>query len=456
MILNLCIIFTILAIIVNLKIHDLDYMNPACVFPEVFLFSELVCAFNVKQFAISFHLETLVILFTAFCLFSLIGYILKYFKKDKVTDKKVTTIDVDNRYVYILLMLQVLVIVSFVKYLFDITSLYNAKYAFNGEIYGLSNMIKLYDTLTKFWVDTFIEMNVSIPLIYRIFNPICTGCSTLLLYVLVYNYVFGKKINVLHVISIFLLIVIIYLNGSRSPIFRLLTMGIILFYLLRYKVNNENRKEQLNFLLKVLMILLLFGLAMILMMTLIGRNSASIRINEYIFTYLGAPLVNLDNYFAKGVNSHTWLYGAQTFKSFFNYIGKWTGNIELLSYPTINTFTYSNNGIEIGNVYTTFYAWIYDFGYFGILLLLPLAFYYCFSYRYIEINVDLSKNRINFILFLFSYLFNDLIMLFFSNRFYETILDPAFLKMIVFAYIANELIIKRNFLFKLLKSKYFL
>ncbi len=78
-------------------------------------------------------------------------------------------------------------------------------------------MIKLYDTLTKFWVDTFLKIKVSIALVYRIGNPITYGCALTMIYIVVNNYVVEKKVRLLEVLPIILLCINIYINGSRSP-----------------------------------------------------------------------------------------------------------------------------------------------------------------------------------------------------------------------------------------------
>ena len=112
----------------------------------------------------------------------------------------------------------------------------------------------------------------------------------------------------------------------------------------------------------------------------------------------------------------------------------------------IVTFTYSNNGIETGNVYTMFYPIIYDFGYFGILIFLTVeAGYYCYFYN--KNNSSPLKNGISISVFIYAYLFNDLIMSTFSNRFYSTVLDAPFIKMVIVTWIMTKFI-------NMIKKKY--
>lgn len=432
----------------NLKKYNFDYMNPVNIFCIVFLLSELICLSNVTNFAIKFHWTTFFVLLFSMTLFTFLSrYIYKNkkkgLKKNKVKLKKIV---IDKKILIALIILQVLTIIAFIVYLYNITDYYNTHFAYDGKIYGFSNMIKLYDTLTKFWVDTFLKIKVSIPLVYRIGNPITYGCALTMIYIVVNNYIVEKKVHLLEVVPIILLCINIYINGSRSPIFRLLTMAIILYYILS-RFNSEkkiSRKQNIKFVIVVGLILIVFGILMVCVMSLIGRKFTVNSLNEYVFTYIGAPLVNFDNYIAKnGFKSHTWLLGAQSLKSMYNYIGKWTHNNTLLTYPTINVFTYSNNGIEIGNVYTTFYPWVYDLGVFGLIFIIPLILYYVYTYR--DVSTKKVFDGMSFKLFLYSYLFNDLIMLVFSNRFYETVFDPGAIKLMIFAFLFIQLCINKNY-----------
>lgn len=55
-----------------------------------------------------------------------------------------------------------------------------------------------------------------------------------------------------------------------------------------------------------------------------------------------------------------------------------------------------------------------------------------------------ERNVFNYKLFIFSYLFNDLVMLPFSNRFYETVLDAAFLKFLILSWVLVDLLFEHS------------
>ncbi|HFI0078032.1 TPA: O-antigen polymerase, partial [Streptococcus suis] len=111
------------------------------------------------------------------------------------------------------------------------------------------------------------------------------------------------------------------------------------------------------------------------------------------------------------------------------------------------------NGIyELGNVYTTFYQFLYDFGYIGVFVLTAIiSIYYTTSYRYVKKQAPALSLKMN--LFIYAYLFNDLIMLIFSNRFYETVLNINTIKTFIAVYLIKGLLFDNGFYLGKIKIK---
>ena len=299
--------------------------------------------------------------------------------------------------------------------------------------------------MTKFWEDTYAQLAVSIPMIYRLTNPLCGAAEYLLLYIGVHNFTVNKKINPLYVVSVGLMIVRIVINGSRSPILRIITFAFCLLYVFYMR---QGKQWRLNgrligimavsaAVLCVLMIALLFAM---------GRGEKGFDLFGYIFTYFGAPVVNLDTFLRN--NDITFLHGvsdipifaAHILRGLYIYIDKILGT-NLFPISEIDFFTFSRNSIEIGNVYTMFYKIIYDFGISGVFWLTGLmALYYSLAYK--RIRTRISHHPIDFRLFIYAYLFNDLIMSAFSSRYYETVFDAPFIKLVPVVFILDKLIIE--------------
>lgn len=441
MILLLLICVTLAFFVANAVIAKYDYLNPAVVFCGLFLLYEIICLINVFAFRIEFHIETVAVLVVAFSIFTILNIIFeRHREKGLIQESKpeIPFIHVSNVLVIGLIIFQVITCVFFVVYLYQIAD------AFGTYDRSLGGVINLYDTLTKFWTTTFRELNVPIPMVYRVGNPITTAGAYLIIYIAVNNFIARKRINPLHIISIFLLCVLIILNGSRSPLLRVFTMIIILLYILRCRKKREKRATP-QFFLKVMAAAFLFVILMVIVLSIMGRSEKTGELGKYLFIYTGAPIVNLDNYIYRNAiklfGGQSEMFGAYTFQALYAYLGKLFG-INQFIYPSISTFMFSNNGIEIGNVYTVFYKFIYDFGFFGVIpLTLIMALYYLYTYRKCMINP--GKNPIDFRLFIYTYLFNDLVMSPFSCRFYETILDAPFIKLLIISWLLNVVFIKK-------------
>lgn len=437
MFLYLLVFSLLLILIFNLLIVNLDYMHPSILFVVPFLVFGVTSILGEEAYKIIFHEETLLVIVSSALIFTFITLLSQTVYKSKENlNFPLTEIIISKKVTLFFIVFFIVTQLAFIKYLEAISL---AHFGYSGS---LGEMISLYDVMTKFWTEIFSELNVPIPLLYRIGNPITQGFGYLIVYIFIHNYVATKRIDKLHLLIILLLCLNIILNGSRSQIFRIVTMMLITFYVLYNKQNNV-RKGNIKFLLKSLLIVIFSGTFFIALLSLMGREN-DLDMFHYIFIYVGAPLVNLDNYLAfRPDGSYATIFGEQTFRGLYAYIAKIISD-ESLIFPTIDQFTFSNNGLEIGNVYTTFYSFIYDFEYVGFIpLILIIALYYVFTYQRLKTRA-IKTNKVHFSLFIYAYLFNDLIMLAFSNRFYTTVLDIGFIKIVIFSYICHLLFVHRS------------
>ncbi len=407
---------------INLHITKHDYMNPAVIFCGVFAISEVMCLLFRKAYAISFHYKTMIVLAVGFSVFTLLNYLV-FKKKTEICAEEMEHISVPDWMLYVLIVLQVIAIVAFLIYLNRISV------AYDGKARNLGEMINLYDTMTKFWRKKFLKLDVPIPLVYRVLNPFVHLGGYLSVYMLINNWFTDHKPDIRCMISIVLLMILIFLNGSRSPILRIITMVIALVYIMGCR-SSRIQPGNLKTLKKILLFSIPAVIVLILMVKVIRPNARFSDLGDYLFIYAGAPLVNLNTWLKKFSGAPVArFFGEQTFRHIYNYIGKWTGNRTLESYDSINGFAFSANGKEIGNVYTCFYYLLFDFSYIGMAAMIGImAYYYIREYRRALYKKSLKPFDVR--LFIYAYLFNDLIMSFFSTRFYETVCSPEFIKFI--------------------------
>lgn len=446
----LLILLTLSLLLFNYVLSDKDYMHPAVVFHFIFLLYEIVCLCGTNAYAIELHINSVILFTSGFVAITLANIISHSYTVGKTGYRiELKEIRIPKVYFGVLLVFQMVSIIFFYIYLKRLASAYGASYGTAPS--SLSGMIKLYDTMTKFWSSIYNELAVPIPMLYRISNPICAGAEYIVLYGMVNNFLIKKsKITICEILVLFLMCVRIVMNGSRSPLLRVFTFIFLLLYVFNYR-RGRIRKGNMKFLRRLIIATAGFGVAMFLVLIIMGRTTNFTGISDQLFVYLGAPIVNLDTFLENnaikiwGPMNRETLFGEQTFKGLYAYIGKLLKSSELRSISSISSFAFSNNGREIGNVYTMFYKLAYDFGYLGIFpITFVMGLYYCGTYRKIMKQWPRRKRIIDFRLLIYAYLFNDVIMSAFSNRFYETVFDAPFIKFVIMAWLIDYFLIENR------------
>lgn len=453
-------VITLAFLCLNFVITQGDYLHPSTLFCEIFALYELFCIIGQTTYQIVLHAETVYVMTCGFLAFTIGGIlansklnIIKRKNASKCLPYQLKYIYVSDYLVYLLVVMQIITQIFFIRYLKAIAAAWGSGGGSLGE------MINLYDTMTKFWSKTFLKLNVTIPMVYRILNPITNAAAWIVLYIAVNNFMVNKKIKFSHIIVIFLQCIGILLNGSRSPLLRVITFIIIMVYIINVK-KHQYHKGNFRFFFKLIFVMIAVSGLMIALLYIMGRSGKMINIWNYIFIYTGAPIVNLDNFLQntsiKILGGNTVFWGEHTFYKGYAYLAKLLGLSFGDKIQNIGGFVTSNNGIEIGNVYTTYNVFAYDFGYLGVFpVIFVIAIYYTKAYKKILRSTYLSKT-IDFHLFIYAYLINDLIMLPFSNRFYETILDAPFIKMVIVVWAIKYMIFDKKVVIKKsrIKSKH--
>ena len=217
------------------------------------------------------------------------------------------------------------------------------------------------------------------------------------------------------------------LTGQRSGAFNLLLANAFFcFFIIQKKKNSKKFLSMRGLIVLVLIVFAALGsfrTVGVLMQRNISKNTM-----DYLAMYLGAEIKNLD-IFLQGERPVSEIWGMQTFQPLILSLApKFGYNI-----PSYNIdLPYQKvNGFGLGNVYTIFYPFIYDFGYGGAFILVAfMAFLSQFSYEI----AGHSRNRSAALLFAMIYgsMFSSLIFAFFSNKFFGNCFTIGFAKKIIF------------------------
>lgn len=428
-VLILLIAVTIAYIFINAYISNMDYINPFVMCGLGFLFAEVMCLFGIETYDIHLHFYTLAVFIIGFgglTFGNLIGSTNK-FRGEPNYGKGIQLIEISNSSCNILIILQIVVIYSFIRYLRALSV------AHQGYVASLPEMIRLYNNLSNFWISRYNSLNVPIPMVFRIGGPIANAAAYIVTYVLINNAIIQKRVNYRHIIIVLLLAFNTILTSSRTPLFNLILMIISAYCALSYR-NGTLVLGNIRGLIK-LVVALVGAIALAVgTLYLIGRGLET-NLFEYVFTYTGAPLLNLDTFLTSNYKlSEVW--GLNTFGTLYRYVFKLLGldDTPIRAESKVAAFTI-HNGINTGNVYTVFYPLIRDFDILGVFILQFITgLYYSISYSKIYYG-EYHTRGVDFNLFIFSYLYIGMAMQFFASEFFGTICGAPFLKHLIISYI---------------------
>ena len=165
----------------------------------------------------------------------------------------------------------------------------------------------------------------------------------------------------------------------------------------------------------------------------IGRGKGGFSLDN-LGAYLGAEISNLDTFLESSGQHNTGIFGYMTFIRTINYLGGLLG-VNSWLYPLDLPFL-SSNGHWMGNVYGTYYAFIYDFGYVGVAIMVAIM-------RLVSQTVYEKACEGNhgvfisvLLIIVYSYLGCNLLFCFFSNRFYENVISINFVRFFVYAFVS--------------------
>ena len=168
-----------------------------------------------------------------------------------------------------------------------------------------------------------------------------------------------------------------------------------------------------------------------------GRTTSSDPLG-YLSSYIGAQLPNLDTFIRAEVEPEdNGIFGYMTFRNTIRWIGVQFGIPEFVYQYDLPFNTM--NGVSTGNVYTTFYAFLYDFGMVGCIFL--TAFMAVLSQLVYQKSRAFDSGILSaFWVILYAMVGYALILCFFSNKFYEGIFTIGMAYKIVYLLIVFWLI----------------
>lgn len=415
-----------ITVYINYKIAAGDIFNPAVIVSFTFCIFAFICCFANILIGIDIENEvTIIVIMLGMCIFTVSNYFTNN-SQDWIEKIDKTNIYISAIWGIIGICCTSMTIYVNYNYIIDFASAYGV----GGDF--LESMVKYKIIMTFHDAD---DILVNSPWYRGLLLSVSSCFAYFAIYVFMRKKVLSNKFDLIYGANILLYILLAFMGGGRSEVFRAITAVIFLWYIFyRNKhIKNFNVKKVLA---KLAFIMLLVSLAFIGFIFIIGRTNADLDF-EYIimalFIYAGAPIFNLDIYLGNPWQQTHGIFGEITFIKLINWIGQKFEVSSLVYEYDLPFLSYQN--YNLGNVYTTFYAFTYDFGLVGVVVLTGIMAAIC-TWLYNKVKASsIIEYNISFIVICYAYLVNGLIMLPFSNSFYEIIVHIGTLHKFIILYI---------------------
>lgn len=237
---------------------------------------------------------------------------------------------------------------------------------------------------------------------------------------------YKQRLSPLTLVNYALCLAYSLLSGGRNDLVCMLLAAAVLAIYARSRFS-KRRTQRLEAKQMGKILLLMTGglVAFALLSTVIGRTMNGSNYLYYIAIYCGASIKNL-NTFLGGAILHSDIWGKLTFIGLINYLGARFG-VPGWRYSVIEDYN-AIGDLALGNVYSTYYAFIKDFSYIGVVALAALMAIIT------QLNFEHMKNsytKTNLPAIFYGFISGTLAFSFFSNKFYETVFSPSSIKYVL-------------------------
>lgn len=444
MLIYLLLLLIILLWLISYIFTKKDIFSPPSVFCGIFIVSILFCIPNLEKWNFDMGERTFFVVFLGI-LFFCIGYFFFYSSK-RILSRQLVLQEYEIK--KIIIPTYKIIIFTFLQF-FTICLIYIALNEYPGNTIFeriMSYRISILDTN---------GYDSKMPTYIMSLYSFCYVGTQIIMYILVNNFNITPKIKSIYIINILLIVMMSFMFGNRTQVMGIMVYFIVIMYIYYLRKNMWNVKIKLKTYIKILAIVILVLIAFPTVgMFLVGRGDENYfsQMNiinlvwEQLSIYIGAPLKLLDLYLYTdyGMN-YNFPIAFATFKEFYSWVGMKLNIIEWVNTTEIGGFRY-DNGISLGNVYTTFRDFFVDFGFIGVVIF-SFIMGCIMAYVFIKVKYKSSvidNSKIDFALIIYAYIFSEFIFSFFTNRIFSLIFSYPFLKAIISIVIFSYLFIEKK------------
>ena len=398
--------------------NNRDYLRPSFLFCLSFIFSALWATVYMSTWDLNLHLNTYLVLTGGIILFTLCDKItgVIYRGTHKRYTMELHTIEIENWKLCFLIILEVVAVIGTIRGLQSMgeRTLFEA-------IFGYRQMTASAATSEQYQLPISRQVGWC--------RSLARGAGFWFAYILANNLVCSKKKltlnNFLLIVLIVLSIICCCLFGGRQYFVNVILACVFCYIFLQRKTRGGKARSNIKF--KDVFLLSTVSVAVLWAFknfsNLIGKDLSAISLMDYLAKYCGAEIKNLDLHLQKSeITGSTGIWGFQTFRMLLLWLGR--------DLPAADLPFRQVNGFDLGNACTTYYDFIYDFGYSGMIILVAImAIILAIIYeRMNNARTSLSGALIGT---LFGYQIPNILLSFFSNEFYQYTVGKSFFTTVI-------------------------
>ena len=422
----LLVLTLVLLLCMSYKLVNRDLIAPSFIFTSSFLFSTLWALLYTKEWNLNLHINTYFVIAGGVFEFIIVSYLIQSIMKFTRA----------NRNIYTKQEVQEIQVNSLVKAIFLIVSIgivFYSYYAIVRAVHGSMNDIS--SALFVYRVKTMnVSDDIALPRIVAYGRMMLNAGGYWFLYILIQNYIAIKKIDFFSLFIVVMQVLSSFATGGRNGAINIILGGVLVFLFLLSRKNGMRKSISLKTILKLIVLAFVVLVLFQSVGSVVGRiTTSNTSLLDYLAKYCGAEIKNLDSD----------KIGASNQNQTFIYIVRWLGpKIGMQNTKYALDLPYKNvNGFNLGNVYTTFYPYIYDYGYIGEITLVAVMA------GIVQIVYELAKrttisNKPNYSIVLYMFMFSSLMFSFFSNKFYEQQFNNQFVGYMIIWIIMNKIMFK--------------
>ncbi|MCD8290173.1 MAG: oligosaccharide repeat unit polymerase, partial [Prevotella sp.] len=400
-------------------------ITPQLLFSACFIPGSFYALFYVEKWKFNLANETLLIIIGGCSIFllvslivGLIGHNNSLLHRLKIDENETTPISIEKWKLIGFIVLQAITVLWLIYTLMKLTG----GISLSSAIYAFRMSMRTDDSLV-------------LPRLLTELRRISVISGYLWMYLFLHGIVYKYKTErLLLLVNVILSGILSSLLGARTGFIQMLVAMMFQWYFLNGRKKGWKTETNFKYVFYTILLVFVLGLTFKIFGDLLGRDTQK---DDYIAVYLSAELKNLDIFIRKGMFG-TPYYNWQTLINVVNFFGNILGKPELI-HKLDNPFEHIN-GHWLGNVKTTFYAFMYDGGWAGLIFFTVLmAIISQLSFRKAAFG---KSEKINLNLVIYSYLAFTIAFSFFSNKFYEMLFSPSFLIQLIYLYILRWILLK--------------